>query len=200
MPSDDRHFAWRTKRIWFSAKDFLGFDNNGTSDISLSQGTPTMEPATTIELASLPMTTADEIQHLIPVPWDMDRDQTMRVRVHFQHAAAGADTPQFKFAYKFFSRQDQTVEIKGNADKDVTLTAHTCSTTNPSYEVTNWNDLDTEDYISSTDIAMGMCLELDALGSASADECKIFGIELEYTIDAFDSYRHETKDDPKDSV
>jgi hypothetical protein len=200
MPSDDRHFAWRTKRKFFSVKDLLGMDNDGSADTSLSQGTPTMEAATTIEVASVPMTTADEVQHVFPIPWDLDRDQTMRVRVFFQHASTDADTPQFKFGYKFFGRQDALVEIKGGVDKDVTLTAHTCSTTNNSLEVTNWNDLDTESYIASDDILMGVCLELDALGSAGADECKVFGFELEWTIDAFDSYRHETKDDPKDSV
>ena len=200
MPSNDRSFGWRTKREFFSAKDFLGMDNNGSSDISLSQGTPVMEAITTIEICGIPMNAADEVQHFFPIPWDMDRNRPVRARLFFQHASTDADTPTFKFAYKFFEKQDGLVEIKGGADKDVSFDSHTCSTTAASLEVTNWKDLSMEDYLTDDDVAVGVCVELDALGSATADECHLIGFELEWTVDAFDSYRHKTDTEPVNTV
>lgn len=192
MPRQDRHFGWRLKREWFSVKDLLGIDNNGTDDKSLGQGTPTVEPATTIETVCIPMSAADEVHHLIPIPWDLDRTQPMRVRVHFLHTSTDGDDPEFKFGYKFFARQEAIKEIQANADKTVTLNAHACSTTDNSYEVTEWANLGTEDYISDDDIAMGMVLELDDQGGAGADEIELFGFELEYTINAYGPYREKT--------
>jgi hypothetical protein len=178
----------------------MGLDNDGTHTKTLSQGTPTLEASGSAEWITLPMTTADEVQHYMPIPWDLDRDRPVRARLHFVHAAAGADSPVFKFGYLFFAKQAQVVEVKGNADKDVSMTAHTCSTTNPSLEVTDWMNLDFEDYIAATDVAVGFCVELDALGGAAADECKLLGVELEYTVDAFDDYRHTTTNEPADTV
>ncbi len=174
----------KVKRLWIPIREFAGFDNNGSSDISLSQGTPTLEPASgTIELASLPMTTADEVHHILPIPSDMDIDKDMAARVFFIHASTDAgDKPVFKLGYLFFARQAQTVEIKANVDEDVSLTSDATASTDDSLESTDWYRLSTATYIEDTDVMMGLSLELDALGSATADESEILGVELAYQV------------------
>lgn len=180
----DTQMRWKTKRLWLPIQTFAGLDNTGTADTSLSQGTPTIEPITTSEIAGLPMTTADEICHVLPIPWDLDRDKKVLGRLIFQHAAAGADTPIFKVGVKFFAKQAAMTEFVAGADTTKTFAAHTCSTNNPSLEATVWTDLDWDDYITSTDVLAGVHVELDDLGSASADECKLLGLELMYEIKA----------------
>lgn len=182
MPIPNRSVAWKHGRLWLPIRSWAGFDNSGSADITLSQGTPTLEPLTTIEIAGLPMTTADEIHTVIPVPWDMDRTKKVFGRIYFFHYSTDADTPGFKLGTLFFARQAAAAEIKGGVDVDTAFASHTCSTTNMSLEVTKWTDLSWDSYITDTDMLVGLALELDALGSASADECKVIGVELLYTL------------------
>lgn len=189
MPIRDRSIGWKTCRQWIPIREFAGFDNNGTADITLNEGTPTLEPITTSEIAGLPMTTADEVAHIMAIPWNLDRNKKVLGRIFFQHAAAGADTPGFIWTSKFFGKQDAMTEFISGADKSTSFAAHTCSTNNPSLEVTDWTDLSWEDYITATDILYAMSIELNALGSASADECKVLGVELMWQIEATDQYR-----------
>ena len=68
----DRHINWKSKR-WFIPVQAMGNDVN-TSMLSLGQGTPTLEPASgTLEDSVIPMTTADEVEFVRPIPWDLDR-------------------------------------------------------------------------------------------------------------------------------
>jgi hypothetical protein len=193
MPIQDRAIGWKTCRLWIPIREFAGFDNNGTNDLTLSAGTPTLEPLTTSEIAGLPMTTADEVCHIMPVPWNLARDKKVLGRIVFQHAAAGADTPIFKWGVKFFGKQDAMTEFVAGADTVTTFAAHTCSTNNPSLEATVWTDLDWDDYLTDTDIMAAMHIELDDLGSSSADECKVIGVELAYEVAATTNHRQKTE-------
>lgn len=191
MTIQDKHMGWKLKRLWIPIGEFSGIQSldyatGGTNPttLSLSQGTPALKAVTTSEITGLSMDAADEVCHVLPIPWDMDRRKPTRGRIFFQHAAAGADTPIFKWGVKFFGRQDAMTEFVAGADVVTTLPAHTCSTNNPSLEVTNFADLSWDDYMTDTDILAAMHIELDNLGSASADECKVLGVELEYQVDA----------------
>jgi hypothetical protein len=192
MPIRDRSIGWKEGRIWIPIRQFAGFDNNGTADISLSAGTPTIEPATTAEIAVLPMTTADEIAHIMPIPRDLDRDQPVLGRIVFAHYATGTDAPVFKWTTKFYAKQDALTEFIANADKSTTFAAHTCSATNLSLEITDWTDLSWDDYIDVNDVLVAMSIELDNLGGASADECKLIGVELAYEVEATQTHRQRS--------
>lgn len=189
MPIKDRHIAWKAARFYRSLRQFQGLDNTGTHTQTLSQGTPTIEAVTTSEIVGLPMNTADEIADVFPIPWDMNRDKTMLARIYFQHAAAGADTPGFIMTSKFWAKQQAMDEFIAGADKAVSFAAHTCSTTNPSLEVTVWTDLVWDDYLTNTDILAAISIELNDLGSAATDECKLLGVEYMYEIEATDKIR-----------
>lgn len=193
MPIRDKSIGWKEGRLYIPVKMFQGLDNNGTADISLSQGTPTVEPITTSEVVGLPMTTADELAHIHAIPRDLNRDKKVLGRIYFQHAAAGADTPGFIWTSKFFKKQEAMTEFIAGADKSTTFAAHTCSTNNPSLEVTAWTDLSWESYLTALDIMFAISIELNALGSASADECKLLGAEIAYEIEKTQTYRQRSR-------
>jgi hypothetical protein len=184
MPIKDNAIAWKEGRIWIPIRAFSGLDNNGTDTLSLSQGTPTVEPVGTAEVVGLPMTTADEVCHVLGIPWNLNRDKKVYGRLYFMHAATGADLPIFKFGTKFYGKQEALTEFVAGADKTVTFAAHLCSTTNLSLEVTRWEDLEWEQYMVATDLLAAIHVELDDLGGASADECKLLGVEIAYEIGA----------------
>lgn len=188
MQSADRIVKWKGKRLWLPVNTFMGLDNNGTSSISLSQGTPTIEPATTAEIVAIPMTTADEVCHLILVPHDLARDKKVLGRIHFLHAAAAADgSISWKCGVKFFKKQDAITEFVAGADVTTTFAAHTTSTNNQSLEITLWTDLSWDDYIASDDVYAAIHVELDSDGDAEGDECKLLGLELLYEVEAMTS-------------
>ncbi len=194
MPIVDRQINWKDGRVYFPIKLFQGLDNNGTADISLSQGTPTVEPDATGEVVVLPMTTADEIAHITIIPWNLNRDKKVLGKIHFVHASTDADTPQFTFTIKFYSKQEGLAEFISGADASTAFAAHTCSTTTNSLESTVWTDISFDDYVTATDVYMAFSIELNALGSASADECKLLGFEMAYEIQACDNNRRQTSE------
>ena len=93
---------------------------------------------------------------------------------------------------KFFGRQDALTEFIAGKDAAVSFASHTCSTTAASLEVTVWTDLEWDTYLTTTDMLAAISVELNALGSASADECKLLGLELAYEIEATQGHRART--------
>lgn len=172
----------RIGRLWLPARSFAGLDNNGTADISLSQGTPTLEPLSgTWEIAGIPMTTADEAHTVLPIPFDWDIDEPVAGRIWFVHASTDAsDAPVYKVGAKFYGKQAQTVEMQANADVVTTITHPGTVATDDSLEITNWTSMAWNSYVVPTDILAGISVELDNLGSSTADECEFIGLELAY--------------------
>jgi hypothetical protein len=170
-------------------------DNNGTSTISLSAGTTTLEPMSgPAELTMVPMTTADEVHTLIPLPWDLDRDKPVCGRVYFVHASTDAsDAPVWKVTCQFLAKQATVPEIQAGAENTASITSPATSATDDSLEITNWTELGWEDYITTSDVMVGITVELDALGSATADECELIGLELGYQIKATQPHRADSE-------
>lgn len=168
-------------RIWLPSVNFQGLDVN-TSKISLAQGTPTVEPTSGLsEIACIPMTTADEVHTILPLPWDYDRDFKMAGRIWFAHASTDAsDAPVFKVGVLFYGKQASLVEMAGGADVVTSITHPGTVATDDSIEITNWTDLGWDGYVAAADVLAGISVELDALGSATADECEFLGLELAY--------------------
>lgn len=192
MPIRDHAIGWKLKRLYIPIRVMQGLDNNGTNTQSLNEGTSPLAVITTMEVVGMVMTTADELAHVMGIPWDMDRDAVVRGRIYFQHNATAADAPIFKWLTKFYAKQAALTEFFAAPDVTTTFAAHTCSTTAASLEVTNWNDLSWDDYIVSEDVFVAFGVELDDLGGSSADECVLLGVEIEYQVKATDEYRHKS--------
>lgn len=177
---------WKVGRIFLPAKDFLGIIGTAGADTGQSNGGPVVAvQAGAGELGVVQMAAAgDEIATLMPLPPDMKRDAPVAARVWFCHSSTDADTPVFKVLSKFHAKQATLVDIDTSEDKLTTFSAHTCSTTAESLEVTDWTDLSWEDYLTDSDVAVGIILECDNLGSASANEIELLGLEIAYEIEA----------------
>lgn len=185
---NDDNIGWNRKRIFIKANDFMGVMDDTTSKypVSLGAGVAVFEEVVAgSEIAGMVIGAAgDEVYDFMPIPWDMDLTQPMRFRVWFIHAATGADTPIWKVMYQFFAKQAAVADFIANADETVTFDAHTCSTTNNSLEVTAWAESASETKWRSGDFALGLAVECDNLGSASGDEIKFLGLEIQYTVAA----------------
>jgi hypothetical protein len=114
----------------------------------------------------------------------MDIDNPVRFRVWFVHASTSADTPAFQVDYKAVGKQAAVSDAKSSPDESVSIPAHTCSTTDNSLEITAWAESTSDLYIVGTDFALLLALEMTDLGSATADECEIMGLEMDYTVAA----------------
>ena len=187
MPINDDNIGWNRKRIFISAKDMLGLleDTSSKYLTSLGAGTPVFgEIISAAQLAAMLMNAAgNEIHHIMPIPWDMDTTQPMRFRVWFTHASTDADAPIWKVHYRYYAKLE-AIGTAMTADESVTFTAHTVSTTSGVLEVTAWAESASETYVREGDFAIGLALECDSLGSATANEIGLFGLEIQYTVAA----------------
>ena len=181
-----RQSGSRVGRIWIGARQFQGLDNNGTADISLSQGTPTWEPTSGLsEIGCIPLTNADEVHTILPVPWDLDINAQVGGRIWFAHASTDAnDKPVFKVTALFFAKQAGLIELQAAPDVSVTITHPGTSATDDSLEITNWTNLRWNEYITRTDILVGITVELDDDGGGAATEMEFLGLELAYQRNA----------------
>lgn len=127
----------------------------------------------------------DLVSTFWPFPTDLDTsDPQLEYRVHFVHEATDADEPVWKVHHLDVAKQEAFAEPVANATEVVTFTAHTCSTTADTLEVTAWEAASTNP--GSSDVAQIIAVEADNLGSASADEILFVGLEIRYKADMLD--------------
>jgi len=178
----DKKISWNRRRKFFNCKNMAGLLDdqslgNSTTDLTeLSIGTA--------EVVGLPFDDEDEVYHYWPIPWDMNIDEPIRFRVWFVHAATSADTPAFQVDYVGIAKQAAIVDAQASADESVLIPAHTCSTTDNSLEVTAWAESASDLYLVATDFLLQLCLSATDLGSASANECEMLGLEMDYVVGA----------------
>lgn len=193
MPIRDRNIGWKTCRMYIPVQS-LSLDNDGTITKSLAQGTPSITPSTgTLEQVTIPLTTADEVEFGMPIPWNMDRDKKVLGRIFCTVASTDADADvDLIFTTLFFEKQATTAEVKGGADSTVEFTMPTFVVTDDSLEVSQWVDLEWDTSITADDIFVGVNLEMQDDGATTGDEVELLGIELMWEIKATDKQRRRT--------
>jgi hypothetical protein len=198
----DHNIAWKTKRVFFPARQMAGVWDDGTTGIPASLGVGAAlfaEILADTELAGMQIGAAgDEVYHFWPLPWDFDRDRPFRVRFWFIATQTDADAPIFKCIYKAIAKQAALTDAAATPDETITLGAHTVSTVANSLEVTDWKKSVSNTKITASDLALLLDFECDDLGGGSADEMLLLGAEIEYVIKATadDNKRHITDDEP----
>ena len=187
MPINDDNIGWNRRRLFIPARWAAGVLDDSTSGVpaSLGAGTPLFaELSAAFELSGMQIAAdADELYHFLPIPWDMDITRPMRFRVWFMHTSTDADAPVFSFAYKGVGKQAAISDAKSTPDETVTLTAHTCSTTANSLEVTMWGESDSGNELTITDFGIAIALTCDTM-AASANEILVLGFEIDYVVGA----------------
>jgi hypothetical protein len=179
--------------------DRLQGDSTITPLVSLGAGAAILQEVVAgAEIVGLAMGAAgDEIYHFMPIPWDLDRDFPIRYRVWFSHSATDADAPIWKVFAKFIGKQIAITDAASSGDDALTFGAHTVSTTADALEVTAWKEGVSHNKIAETDFGMLLSVECDNLGSASANEITLLGLEIDYTVGAApEAPRRVTKDAP----
>ena len=186
MSQRDKLGRPKLRRHFISVKDMMGIIGAAGADVGTSAGAPVVAVAAgASEIGVLQMNAAnDEVTHFMPIPWDLDRNKKVLGRIWFIHSSTDADTPVWHVKSKFLAKQATVVDTDTSEDKDTTFAAHTCSTTAESFEITTWTDLNWDLYVQSTDAAVQMLVACTSLGSASADEIELLGLELLYEVDA----------------
>ena len=195
----DRNIAWKVKREFISVYDMLGRAADMVA--ILGPGAPVFhEPLAAAEIAGLAIAAAgDEIHHLWKIPWDLDRDQPVQIRIHFIHSATDADDPDWLISLKGIANQAAITAATASADETLTFPALAVSETDDSLEKTAWQSTGQNAAIAAADHFVQMAVEANGLGSASANEITLLGIEIAYTVKACDAKREMT-DDPLGTI
>lgn len=182
----DQNIAWNVKRQYISVQEMTGWLESGGTQTSLGAGAAVFqEPLAAAQLAGMAIGAAgDEIFHLWKVPWDLDRDKPIQMRIHFTHAATDADTPDWLISMKGLSNQQALSAATSSADATLTFAAAAVSTTANSMEKTAWQSTTAVSKLAAADLFAMLAIECNGLGSASGDEITLLGIEIAYTIKA----------------
>jgi hypothetical protein len=193
MAIRDNKISWKLKREWIPVHMMSGFLESAGVQTSLGAGgTVFKEALAAAQISGIQMTTADEIFHYWPLPWDLDKDSPLWFRLHFAHDAADLDTPVFKVFVKGIG--EAALLTAANATPDETLSiSHAVAANAGGLEITDWAKSASQGYISSTDRALLLAVELDALGGAGADEITLLGMEICWKVQATQSAFSDTK-------
>lgn len=180
MPVRDKNMAGRLKREWIPVQSMQGYDAARTA--ALANGVPVFQAAVAAaEISGLAMAAAgDEVAHFMPLPWDLDRDFPMRFRIWFCHASTDTDDPDWLITITFLGKGILIPAADASADDTLTFPATAVAAVADALEVTGFQSCD-ESNIAATDFAMMILTECNGLGSASANEIELLGIEIEYT-------------------
>lgn len=198
MPIIDRSIAWKTVRQFITINEFAGM--SPIDGVGWGTGAPTIQEVSTFGVGGMQAGAAgDMLATVFPIPWNLNRDKKVRGRVFFSHSQAAADTPDFIVGTKFFAK---TVALTTAESPEASgAITHTNTATAFALEVTNWIDLNWNDYITNDDVLALINLEINGLGSAGGDEITIIGLELEWENQSTDSNRrHRIQGEPVDSV
>lgn len=179
----DLNIAWNVKREFIAVQQMAGFD--ATQAASLGAGAAIyQEPVAAAQLAGLQIGAAgDEIFHMWKLPWDMDRDQALAARLWFNHASTDTDNPDWVVSLKGIGIQAALTAATATADGTLTFPALAVAAVADALEKTSWQKT-SGGIFAATDIFGLIAIECNGLGSASANEITLWGIELAYTIKA----------------
>jgi len=195
----DRNIAWNYGKLWIPAKEFNSVSNIALSGDAtsayVSQGSAATDGAAvfgdlgTTATGSIGCSigaAGDELQTYIPIPWDLDLDKPLEFKIWFTHQTATADAPIWKIhLLPRTSGSEALLPVLDNVASGGTITcaAVTVAETADVVEATAWSP-STPSWFATGDNFLGISVEADDLGSASADEIILIGAEIRYTVKA----------------
>lgn len=180
----DRNIAWKIKRKFISVYEMTG--RAADMITGLGAGAPVFQEAVAAaELGGLAMAAAgDEMYHLWKVPWDLDRDQPVQMRIIFTHSDAETDNPDWLVSLKGLAAGVAISDAADTADETLTFPALAVTAVANAIEKTSWQSTGANAAIAAADLFVQMAVECNGLGSASANEITLLGVEIAYTIKA----------------
>ncbi|OEU68506.1 MAG: hypothetical protein BBJ57_07450 [Desulfobacterales bacterium PC51MH44] len=178
----DKNIAWNRKRVFLPAFNMLGV----LADAAQGAGAPAFgADLAGSELVGLLMAAAgDEVYTMWPIPWDLDKDEPIRLRLWFTHGSTDADDPDWLVSLKAIAKQAAISDAASTPDEAIAFAAKAVSTTANSLEVLDWEITVSNTFLTALDRALLIAIECNGLGSASANEIILYGLEIEYTVKA----------------
>jgi len=178
----DKNIAWERKRVFLPAFNMLGV----LADAAQGAGAPAFgADLAASELVGLLINAAgDEIYTMWPLPWDLDKDQPIRIRLIFTHASTDADDPDWLVSLKGIAKQAAITDAASTPDDAIAFAAKAVSTTANSLEILDWEVTTSDEWLAALDRAILIAIECNGLGSATGDEIILYGLEIEYTVNA----------------
>jgi hypothetical protein len=132
----------------------------------------------TLGFSTYTMNTADDIGHVMPLPYNLDTTYDIACRVFYTTDSADADNPMFK-VWMEEKPLGTAFEVQtALADTFVVGTADS-TTTQYGHNHTDWMVLDADALGSYNNTTMvQIAVELQAIGGAGADELSFIGLQL----------------------
>lgn len=187
----DKNVAWKVKRQFISVYEMLGRTANMIA--GLGTGAPTFQEVSNTNLAGLAINTVgDEFFHLWKIPWDLDRSYPTQMRLIFSHESTDADDPAWNIKLKGLANQVAMSSAASTPDETLTFPALAVAEVAYALEKTSWQATAIKDAIALADLFVQMAIKCTDLGSASADEITLLGVEIAYVIKATDQKRELT--------
>lgn|SRR3990167_6301203 len=182
MIRSDREVIWRPGRVYIPSRHFTGMLGAAGVDAGSGTGAPVDQEISTFGINALLMdTAADEINHLMLLPGDLDIFQPIRVRVHWTSGSATtADTIDWLVRYLKVVPDTTVLASAATAldvqpDQDTVIGAYT-------HQVTTWGQIQP----AVTAIAENVEIiewevELDAFAAGLTEDKFFLGLEIAYT-------------------
>lgn len=191
---NDDVFPFKKTSVWISWRKFEGIacpelDENDATTFAIGAGTIALaSPGAALavechdlDIYGLSIAASDDAAHLIWVyPEDMDMsDPRLDFAVCFIHESTDADEPVWEVHHTDLARQQEMVEPIAAATETLEFDAHTCSTTDESFEITSWFPAATQP--DSADVASLLGVQCKTI-AASADEIKFLQLGIRYKV------------------
>jgi hypothetical protein len=143
------------------------------------------------ELSGLAMETGDELYDLVDLMghpgWMMDLTRDIQCQIVFDGGATGGRSGiVWKAFCKGLASGVAMTDVLVSPDGSITFASFTEAAVVSGIFKTEWKPFNVSGAGLATDSFLGVCIELDADGTASADELKLICARLKYTIAACD--------------
>jgi hypothetical protein len=179
----DRNIEWNVKRVFIPPQAMSGFAADQVT--GLGAGAPIYQEIDAgSQISGLQIGAAgDEIFTHWKLPWDLDRTAPIAARILFAHASTDADDPDWKVFMKGWKAGAALSAANSSADETLTFPALAVAGVALALCVTAWQKTGASPF-DADDLFALLCIEANGLGSASANEITLLGLELAYTINS----------------
>jgi len=176
----DRNIAGKVIREFIPVQGMAGWD--ATQVASLGAGALIYQEAlAAAQLAGAQIGAAgDELYHLWKIPYALDRDYPIQMRILFSTSSADADTPDWLATMKGLALGQALSDSKTTPDATFTFAAKALLAVANALNATNWVKVDAPIFAAGDLFAM-VAVECNGLGGAAANELTLWGIEVAYT-------------------
>ncbi len=187
------HIGFKSKRVHIPANSMTGVLSS--AGVNAHQGAgAAVHAAHSVGTSELTIyqigADGDEFYHLLPIPWDWNRDFDFRFRPIYSDSTTSGVATTWKLSYMGIAEGEAIADITGNETLSI---ANTNSTTANALEVPDWTSTTSGSAnITTSDYGIVLRLECDSMGTGmAASELELFGLEIEYIVEATRSFRQQ---------